>query len=66
MDAQIFTERVKASIKERGLKQSYLAKQIGMSPQLFNGKLHGTSEWRVDQVLKLSKILEIPLDVWRA
>lgn len=64
MTNEKFSEVVADAISEQGLKQTYVAEKIGMTPQLLSAKLHGTNRWQVDQVCSVCKLLGIPPDIW--
>lgn len=62
MNSQKFSDIVNEIIVKRGIKQKFLADQVGMSPVLLNSKLRGSSKWQIDQVMKVAKVLDISLD----
>lgn len=53
------TEEVRKLIKNKGLKLSYIASQIGLSPRAFTLKLENKYSFTVEEVAKLCEVLEI-------
>lgn len=51
--------KIKARLVEKGLKQSDLAKQLGISPQSLNRKLNGISDFRLSELEEIAKVLDI-------
>ncbi len=49
-------------IMQKGLKKSYLAKQIGVSRSTFCALLQNKSEFRASQIATLCKLLDIKDD----
>ena len=45
-------------VKERGLKKTFIAQQIGISPQTLNSKIHHGG-FDADLAFKVAKILKI-------
>lgn len=50
---------LREKIKEKGLKISYLAEQLGLSNYGFTLKLDGKNEFRTSEVAKLCELLGI-------
>ena len=53
------TEEMRKLIKNKGLKLSYIASQIGLSPRAFTLKLENKYSFTVEEVAKLCEVLEI-------
>lgn len=51
--------KIKARLVEKGLKQSDLAKQLGISLPALNRKLNGISDFRLSELEEIAKILDI-------
>lgn len=51
-------------IDDRGLKNTYLAQQIGLSDSSMSSLLHGRKKFTGDIALKISKVLNIPVSVF--
>ncbi|AKG66974.1 helix-turn-helix domain-containing protein [Lactobacillus helveticus] len=45
-------------VKEKGLKKTFIAKQIGISPQALNSKIHHGG-FDADLAFKVAKILDV-------
>lgn len=52
---------IKKSISESGLKKNYLAKQLNMKYDTFRRKLNGETDFKVNEVLNLTKLLNIKI-----
>lgn len=63
MDSKKFGERLKNVLDERGVKYSWAAEKMGWSKQLFNAKILGQSKWKLDEVSKAIKVLNLPDDI---
>lgn len=50
---------LKEAIKERGISITFLAKKIGISREGFYKKMNGTTEYKVSEVSKIKKILNL-------
>ena len=48
---------LKQAILESGLKQGFIAKQVGLAPNLFSKKLNGYRPMRQEEKEELAKIL---------
>lgn len=55
---------LKNMIREKGLKQYYLAKKIGISPQSMSALLHGDLKFTADIAIRLGKALNEPYEVF--
>ena len=62
MGYEKFMDAVRRRIAERGVKQTFLAEKVGMSPQNFSAKMRGVSRFTIDQISQLMKVLDIPAD----
>jgi len=51
--------KIKARLVEKGLKQSDLAKCLGISVQSLNRKLNGVSDFRLSELEEIAKALDI-------
>lgn len=57
--------KIKARLVEKGLKQSDLAKYLGISVQSLNRKLNGVSDFRLSELEEIAKILDIDEQQYR-
>lgn len=55
----INTLRLKAIILEKGYTQRTLSKKIGINKNTLNSKINGSSQFNVDEVDQICKILNI-------
>ena len=53
------TEALKKKILDAGLKQAYLAEQLGLSPYGFAKKLNNVTEFKASEIKILCDILHI-------
>ena len=51
-------DRIVELIKERGLKQNYLANKVGLTPQNLNGKLKKNWKFSFDEIELICKVLK--------
>lgn len=51
-------------IKNRGLKQSYVADKIGISPAYMSQLVNGSKKVSTDVAVRASIILGVPLDIF--
>ena len=58
------SEVIKENLKNKGLKQSFLSKQLNISDQLLSHKLSNNT-LRTDQLFKIAKILGINLNKFK-
>lgn len=49
---------LKREIKDSGLKQSYIAEQLGLSSYGLSKKLKGNNEFKLSEITRLSKLLK--------
>lgn len=47
-------------IKKSGLKKSFLCKQLGISSNAWNRRMHGKTDMKVSEVQLLIDLLDIP------
>lgn len=59
-----FTDAVIQAIESHGMKKGFVAKKLGISRQALYLKLDGRSRWSADDVAILTKLLDIPIDLW--
>lgn len=52
-------EKLRFYIDRSGLKQQWLAEQLGISRGAFANKIIGKSEFRVNELLKLTELLNL-------
>lgn len=50
-------------IESKGIKYNFLARELGLSDYGFYKKRNGLTEFTVAEVVKLSKLLELPRDL---
>ena len=55
----INTNLLKAAIAENGMKQSDVAKKIGISTQSFSSKINNKTQFKIDEVYNLCSVLKI-------
>ncbi|MBR0519381.1 helix-turn-helix transcriptional regulator [bacterium] len=58
------SEVIKENLKNKGLKQSFLSKQLNISDQLLSHKLSNNT-LRTDELFKIAKILGINLNKFK-
>ena len=63
MDSRMFGRRVMMTAEEKGIKYSYIAKQLGMSRQLLYSKMMGDNMWKIDEASKVMKLLNMPAEI---
>ena len=63
MDSKKFGNAVRMVLDERGIKYSWAAERMGWSKQLFNAKMLGQSQWKLDEVSKAIKVLDLPKEI---
>ena len=52
-------EKYKAAVLRSGLKGKHIAKEIGMNYWTYAQKCKGANYWKVDEVMKVSKVLRL-------
>lgn len=63
MNEAKFSKLARDTIESKGFKYTYIAGQLGMSRQLLNAKLLGQSAWKLDEAMKLMRLLDLPANV---
>lgn len=56
------TVKLKEAIKSRGVKTTFLAKAVDMTPQGFFKKLNNSSDFKAWQMLKIVDVLHLSND----
>ena len=51
--------KLKGRMRELGLSQEKVAKEIGITPQAFNAKLNGRSQFTLDEARKIITALSL-------
>lgn len=51
-------------LKDHGIKQSYVAKKIGISSASFSNRLHGRLKFDGDFAIAVSKVLDIDISIF--
>jgi putative transcriptional regulator len=54
--------KIKQLIDAKGLKQTFVAEQIGVTPQQLNAWIKGKTYPRIDRAYKLAEVLECKMD----
>lgn len=49
-------------IQESGFKKSFIAEELGISSQTLTRRLNHTRKWRLPEVYKMARLLQIPLN----
>lgn len=52
-------EKYKAAVDRTGLKGTFIAKEIGMAYAVYSQKCCGKKYWKVDEAMKVSKLLRL-------
>lgn len=52
-------EKFKDAVERSGLKGKYIAKEIGMNYWTYAQKCKGVNYWKVDEAMKVSKVLRL-------
>lgn len=63
MDSKKFGNELRKVLDDKGIKYSYVAEKMGWSRQLLHAKMLGQSAWRLDEVSKVMKLLNLPVDM---
>ena len=63
MDSKKFGNELRKILDDKGIKYSYVAEKMGWSRQLLHAKMLGQSAWRLDEVSKVMKLLNLPVDM---
>lgn len=51
-------------INEHGLKQTYVARKMGLSDQQLSNLINGSAKFTGDKAIMVSKALGVPLDIF--
>ena len=54
---------INKAIIESGLKKNFIAKQLGIKYDTLRKKLNGQTEFKISEIIQLSKILNISMEV---
>lgn len=57
-------KELKSVIDKRGLKQNYVARKIGITPNYLGQILNGNRKLSADVAIKAAQVLGLPLDVF--
>ena len=57
-------KELKSVIDKRGLKQNYVARKIGITPNYLGQILNGNRKLSTDVAIKAAQVLGLPLDVF--
>lgn len=57
-------QRLSKEIKKRGLKNKYVAQQIGITPNYLGQVLNGKRKMSANVAIRLSKFLDLPVDIF--
>ena len=62
---QIYTDmnRIKEVLEEKGIKQTWLAEQLGKSYNMVNGYVQNRQQPRLEVLFKIAKILDVEVVV---
>ena len=55
---------LKDYLKSHGIKQNFVAKKIGISPQVFNAYVNGQNKFNADFALSVAKALNISPNIF--
>ncbi|AJA42620.1 Cro-like phage repressor (endogenous virus) [Clostridium phage phiCT9441A] len=60
------SNKLKGKIVEKCYTQKILAKELGITPQALNSKINKRTQFTLDEVVKLTSILEIenPIEIF--
>ncbi len=56
------TQALRAAINNRGLKNKYVAAQMGLSSYGLRKKIENDSEFKASEIMKLSEILDLSVE----
>lgn len=51
-------------LEDKGLKQTYVAKKIGISDQSMSALIHGKKKFTAEIALQLGKVLNVPYNIF--
>lgn len=57
-------KELKSAIAKRGLKQNYVARKIGITPNYLGQILNGKHKLSADIAIKAAQVLGLPLDIF--
>lgn len=57
-------KELKSVIDKRGLKQNYVARKIGITPNYLGQILNGKRKLSADVAIKAAQVLGLPLDIF--
>lgn len=55
------TKMLLKKLNENGLKMSYIAKELGLTPYGFSKKVYNESEFKASEIVKCSELLRLSL-----
>ena len=58
-------EIIKAYIEDNGIKRSFVAEKIGMSPVLLGRSLEGKRKLQADEFIAICEVLSLDLDFFK-
>lgn len=61
-DTEIITRNLKKMREKRGLKQKFIAEQLGISPNYYSQIENGHRQLQIEHILKLRSIFDVSLD----
>lgn len=56
----VVRSNVKAELARKDIQGQAAAEEIGMSAAMLSSRLHGRSDWRLGELVKLAEMLDIP------
>lgn len=56
----VLRSNIKAELARRDWKGQQAAQRIGLTPAMFSSRLHGRTEWRMNELVALADALAIP------
>lgn len=56
---QIYMNRIKEVLEEKGIKQTWLAEQLGKSYNMVNGYVQNRQQPRLEVLFEIAKILDV-------
>ena len=60
-DANVILSKL---IDDKGIKRTYLAKKVGISPSSMSALLHGNKRFTADLDLQIGKVLDVPYTIF--
>ena len=61
----VLNRRIKKFMEERGVKQSFLKEQLGMTASTVNALLNGNRGISAEEYFKICDALKVPLEFFR-